>query len=149
MADQMPQSEQAAQTAAPQPTQPAVQSAPATGRRPAFQDLKIQLTDEELANPGVQKCVLDMLNRAEEQCNDLKQIETNFHKTDKRADVLEEKLKSNKINEIMFGVGVGLGGGIIGLTPYFWDQKPETGVFVLAVGLLLIIGATIGRISFK
>ncbi|MDE3098962.1 MAG: hypothetical protein KGJ88_05770 [Verrucomicrobiota bacterium] len=144
-----PQQEQTEQKDAPQPPpQAAPPAVPATGRRAAFQDLKIQLTEAELANPGTQKCILDMLIRAEEESNDLKEYRAKYYEADKRAGILEEKLKSNKINEVMFGVGVGVGCATIGLAPYFWDNTGK-GPIVLTVGLALVLGATYGRISFK
>jgi hypothetical protein len=41
---------------------------PTTGRRQAFRDLRRQLTDEDLGSAGVQKLLLDELERAESQC---------------------------------------------------------------------------------
>lgn len=149
MPDPVRQSELTEQKDAPTSPPPAITAAvPATGRRPAFQDLKLQLTDADLANPGTQKCILDMLIRAEEECNDLKEYRTNFYESDKRAGILDEKLKSNKINETMFGVGVGVGCAIMGLAPFFWDNTAK-GWITLAVGSVLVLGATIGRIVFK
>jgi hypothetical protein len=122
--------------------------APTEGRRQAFQDIKRQLTPGELANTGTQKLILEMLLASERQCDELKEYVENYHVADKKVGVLEEKLKTNKVNEIMFGVGVGVGCAIIGLAPYFWDDKGK-GPLVLAVGLALTIGAAIGRIVFK
>jgi hypothetical protein len=90
-----------------------------------------------------------MLIRAEEECNDLKEFRAKFHATDKLAEVRAEKLKSNKINETLFGVGVGVGCAIIGLAPFFYELGPSFCYTMLSVGVALTIGATIGRIVFK
>jgi hypothetical protein len=128
---------------------PAPASALATGQRAAFRDLKLQLTDDDLTSLGTQKCILDMLNRAEGECNDLKEYRLKYHAADKQGGILEEKLKSNKINEVMFGVGVGVGCTIMGLTPFFWELKTLYGIITLGVGVVLTGGATLGRILFK
>lgn len=154
MAGPIPQPEQTEQKnapVAPPPAAPLV--APATGRRAAFRDLKRQLADADLANPGLQKIILDELICAEEERDDLrlelKQSALNYHAADKQVGVLSEKLKSNKVNEIMFGVGLSVGGTVMGLTPFFWEIKPLYGVIALGLGLALTIGATIARTLFK
>lgn len=123
--------------------------AAATGQRSAFKDLPLQLTPEELANPGTQKCILDMLLRAEDERNDLKEYVSKFYLADKKAEVLNEKLKSNKINETLFGVGVAVGGTVMGLTPFFYEKGTAYGIIALGVGVALTLGATIGRILYK
>ncbi len=45
----------------------------------------------------------------------------------------------------MFGVGVGIGGALIGLAPLFWSKQPE-GYVAIGLGIILMLGATIGRV---
>jgi hypothetical protein len=150
MAEPTSQSGQTEQKDAPKSSQPtAAPTVSATGRRPAFQDLKLQLTDEDLANPGTQKCILDMLIRAEEECNDLKEFRSKYHATDKQAGILGEKLKTNKINETLFGVGITMGGTIMGLSPFFYEKGPAYCYITLGVGVVTTLGAAFGRIIFK
>jgi hypothetical protein len=150
MPDPAPAPEQAEQKEAPNsPPQTTPPAAPATGRRAAFQDLKLQLTPEELANPGTQKCILDMLIRAEQERDDLKEYLSKYYDADKRAEVLAEKLETNRINETLFGVGVAIGGTIIGLAPFLFEKGLTYGYITLGVGIVLTLGATIGRIKFK
>ncbi len=120
------------------------------GRRQAFQYIKRQLAPEELANPGTQKLILDLLITTEAERDELKAYVPKYYEADKRAGVLEEKLKSNKVNEIMFGVGVGIGCAIIGLAPFFYEKiNAEGGLIVFGVGIVLTVGFTIGRIVYK
>jgi hypothetical protein len=121
---------------------------PAIGKRPAFRDIKRELTDEDLAGSGAQKLILDMLLTAENDRDDYKQYLTKYYESYTRTKVLEEKLKNDETNEIMFGVGVGVGGTIIGLAPTFWINAPA-GILALLVGCLLAGGATVGRLRFK
>lgn len=122
---------------------------PASGRRAAFRDVRRQLTDEELKNPGVQKLLLDMLQEADDEREGLRPYVDRFYSADKTAAVLREEVKTLTAIEVFFGVGVGLGGAIIGLSPFFWGTKPEYGLITGIVGLGLMIGSTIGRVVKK
>ncbi|HEY2330039.1 MAG TPA: hypothetical protein VGI63_09540 [Verrucomicrobiae bacterium] len=123
-------------------------SVPTTGRRQVFKNLQKELSDEELKSPGITKLILEMLASAEAERDEFKLFVEKFHAADKNAAVLGEQLKTNKINEILFGVGVGLGGAIVGLAPLFWGTDSK-GPVVLALGIAMIIGSTIGRIVYK
>lgn len=117
-----------------------------TGKRQAFRDIRRQLQEQELANPGVQKLLLEELETADAKCEILEGYVDRFHEADKRAAILEEKLRPQTALEICFGFGVGLGCAIMGLAPLFWDTSIR-GPIVLAVGVLLVVGATIARIK--
>ena len=125
---------------------PADSSVPASGRRAAFRDVRRQLTDDELKSPGVQKLILDILEDVDGDRETLRSYVGLFHEADKTAAVLSEQVRSQTSVEVFFGVGVGLGGAIIGLAPFFWGDKPAYGAITGFVGLTLMIGATIGRI---
>ena len=125
--------------------QPAVTTAAPSGRRQAFRDVRRQLTDADLASPGVQKLVLDELEQAEGECEQLYAYVERYHEADKRAAVLEEKLRPARAIEVLFAVGVGLGGAVFGLAPFFWE-KPLHGVICLLIGGFLILGSVVGRV---
>lgn len=140
------------------PTQPATEpdktqsvstteetSIPPTGRRLALRNVRRQLTDEELAQSGTQKMLLDMLEEVENERENLKGFVTNFYESDKRAAILSEKLITDKRIEVFFGGGVGLGGALLGLAPFFWDIGSGYGFVCLFIGVCLIIFACIGR----
>jgi hypothetical protein len=122
-----------------------VTSVATTGKRQAFRNIRRQLQEQELLSPGVQKLLLEELETADARCEILEVYVDRFHEADKRAAVLEEKLKTQKAFEIIFGVGVGVGCAIVGLAPFFWDGSGR-GPIVLAVGLVLTLGATTARI---
>jgi hypothetical protein len=121
---------------------PSDSAVPASGRRAAFRDVRRQLTDEELSSPGVQKLLLDMLQDTDEERETLRSYVGLFHEADKSAAVLSERVRTQTAVEVFFG----LGGAIVGLSPFFWGDKPEYGAITGLVGLGLMIGATIGRI---
>lgn len=116
-----------------------------TSRRLSLTNVRRQLTDEELANPGVQKLLLDILEEAETERDNNKVYITSYFEADKKAAILGEKLLADKKIDVFFGVGVGLGGAILGLAPYFSQVNGLYGYICLAIGLVLMIGASIGR----
>jgi hypothetical protein len=67
----------------------------------ALSRLKRELSDDELSSWGVQKLLLDYLERAGEENAELKPFREKYHQADKRLGVLEEKLKSNTAVEIL------------------------------------------------
>ena len=129
--------------AAPSAASPGV---PAIGKRPAFQDMRRQLTPEELASPGVQKILYDDLEQCEADREELKVYVKAYYDADKRAAVLLEKMKTVNTIEVFFGVGVGLGGSVLGLAPFFWEMGTGYGVAALIIGLSMTIGACVGRL---
>jgi hypothetical protein len=118
---------------------------PPTGKRLALRNVKKQLTDEELAQSGTQKMLLEMLEDAENESENLKNYVSSFYEADKKAAILGEKLNTEKSIEVFFGVGVGLGGAIFGLAPFFWAKDTTYGLICLGIGLCLTIGTCIGR----
>jgi hypothetical protein len=130
-----------------EPVKPKPQSTiAATGTRQAFRDIRRQLQEADLASPGVQKLLLDDLERAEAHNNILEGYIERYHQADKRAAVLEERLKSEKTIEIMFGVGISVGSALVGAAPSFWEQPHYAGPVVLSLGGLLIVGSIFARI---
>lgn len=116
-----------------------------TGKRQAFRDIRRQITEADLANPGVMRLVLENLERADAECEILSGFVDRYYAADKQAAVLNEKLRTQTALEVLFGIGVGLGGAIVGITPLFWDGTSK-GPITLAVGLLLVGGSTVARI---
>lgn len=120
-------------------------TAPTTGHNQVFQDIKRQLSEEDLSSKGVQKLLLNGLERAESECEILKAYVTRYHDADKQSAILSERIRSVTTIEIMFGIGVGLGGTIMGLAPTFWGDQPK-GIIALLIGATLILGASIARV---
>jgi hypothetical protein len=159
MADQLPQ-EIGQNAAAPvvavvpvaAPLLQVPEPTPAIGGRQALRDLRRQLRDEDLTNPGVVKLILDNLAQADGECDRLRAFEGQFHFADKRVGILEEKLRTNTAIEVAFGVGLGLGCAILGLAPTFYglpSQYQFVGTIAVVVGLLLVVGAVAVRVTKK
>ncbi len=118
---------------------------PTTGRRLAFSNLGRQLGVEDLASPGVQKLLLELLDRADADCEELSIYRDRFHIADKEVARLEEHVKTHTALGVAYGVGVGFGCGLIGIAPNLWDVHPY-GHLVLAFGVLLVAGGIVVRV---
>ena len=103
----------------------------------AFSRLKRELSDEELASPGVQKLLLDYLAQADDENATLRSYRDRFHEADKRNGVLEEKLKINTAVEVISMGSLAVGAAALGYAPSLWFT-PHGGQFVFAFGTVLI-----------
>jgi hypothetical protein len=150
MVDEKPSPEDAAahgqKTGVGKPSAPtSLEASPASGRRHALRELRRELSDDDLKSPGTQKMLLDELGRADAECESLRSFVPLYHEADKHAAVLEERLRTHTALEVMFGVGVGIGGALIGVAPSIWDSQPQ-GYLALGLGTVLLVGAAVGRV---
>lgn len=126
-------------------------SVSSSGFRSALSGLGRQLRDEELDSPGARKMLLDAYDRAEAECAELRDYKSKFHEADKRAAILETKLRGVNALDILYSVSVCLGGVIIGYGPSIAGLiRPELAGNYLSmcgyVGVGLIIIACVVRI---
>ncbi|HEX4424172.1 MAG TPA: hypothetical protein VH079_02150 [Terriglobales bacterium] len=124
---------------------PPSEAVPYSGKRQAFRGIGRQLTETDLASPGVQKMLLEELRLVDDKCEELESFCRLFHEVDKKAAVLEEKLKKQNAFENLYTVSFGLGCAIIGLAPFYWSDKSNAGQMTLGVGLILAIGAFVAK----
>jgi hypothetical protein len=123
---------------------PAVAS---SGPGQIFRNVTHTLSDAELTNAAVIKLIIDRMHTAESQRDGFKRYTDLYHATDKEVGILKEKLKTDLANEIMFGVGLTMGGAAVGLVPYFWDKdKGNLGVIIcVGVAVVCTIGSIVAR----
>jgi|HubBroStandDraft_1064217.scaffolds.fasta_scaffold79981_3 hypothetical protein len=127
-------------TPAPQPAANVV-----SGSVQALRDLRRELTEDDLKNPGVVKLILDRLDAALTRCAGLETYRERFHEADKEVAVLSERTRSRTALDIAWGGGVAVGAMCVGLAPGLWSGMPTwAGPVVLAVGIALIaLGVTV------
>lgn len=116
---------------------------PSTGKR-AYSGLRRALDEDDLGQSGVQKLLLDAVDRAEEENERLRGFESRFHDVDKEAAVLSQRVRAQDAFEVLFVAGTTIGGVLAGLAPSLWDKQPS-GDIVLAIGSLLIVLSTVAR----
>lgn len=136
----------------PEETAPALLPIPAptpaivasTGKRPAFSKIRRELSEQDLATPGVQKMLLEELERAESKLESAESYSDKFHAADKEAGILRQQLKTQKAQEVLYAAGIAVGSVMIGLGLSLWSAKG--GWLVPLLGLVLLGGSLVSRI---
>ena len=114
------------------------------GRR-AFSRLRRELSDEELASPAVQRLLIDEIERLEKENFEAIEYRDRYHEADKKAAIVEEKLKTSVAQEVIFGVCLTVGSAALGYAPSVWSTQP-TGWISIAFGVVLIIGGIASKV---
>lgn len=120
-------------------TQPAVKG------RQSFRQVRRELTEEELSSPAAQRLLLDELDRLEDENTELKGISRRFHEADKRASILDEKLKRHTALDIFSSVALVAGSLALGHAPNVWVVDNVTGSIFLVIGIVMIVGGILSK----
>lgn len=140
--------EHTSQDATDQVAAPATPSTEATGpgvptsSRRALSELRRELSPEELSSPGAQKLLLEMLDRAETECEGARGYIELYHATYTRTAVLEEKVRRSSAFEVLYAVCLALGGVLLGL-------YPTLGPLSAIIGAVLVAGSAIAKMRFQ
>ena len=117
--------------------------------RKTFAKIKIELSDEELASPGVQKMIVDELERSQGSLLIMEGYRDRYYRADKDLAVEREKNKRHLALEIISGGCLAVGAAAFGYAPSL-TSLPMAGYFAVALGLLLTaIGVTAKAILLK
>lgn len=117
---------------------------PAPKGRQSLAKMRRELSDDELASPAVQRLLVDEVERLERHNTELSGYRDRYHDADKRCGVLEVKARGAAATEILFGIALSVGAGMIGHATAIWDSQPAAGVLV-AFGVVLTIGGVVAR----
>jgi hypothetical protein len=104
----------------------------------AFSALKRELSDDELSSTGVQKLLLEELERLKEENGTLSSVRDDFHRVDKDLGIIKEKLKRNVSAEIISGSCLAVGAASLGYAPSLWAHQPS-GWILIAFGVVLTV----------
>jgi hypothetical protein len=117
--------------------------------RKALSRLQRELSHEDLATPGVQKMLIEELERAEDELSDAKFFRDKFHLADKDLAVTKEKLKGWTAMEIISTASIAVGAAAFAYAPE--AAKTPYGGWVVAAGafILTIIGVIAKAIRIK
>lgn len=111
------------------------------GRRLSFGKVRRELTEDELGSSGVQKMLLDELDRMDGAEAELKTISAKYHDTNTALAVYKEKLKTHNAFDIISTGTIAVGSLIFGVVfslqgndKVFWMLVVLSVVFV-AIGI--------------
>jgi len=118
-----------------------------------YSNIKREITEDDLKSPAVQRILLGEIDKLENRNIDLEFsfknsvsnydiLKDKYHNRDKEAEILSEKLKTHKSQEILYSFCLTSGSIIIGLAKTVWA---EYGILFLGIGLFLIIGGIITK----
>ena len=108
----------------------------AKGRK-AFKNVRRELSDDELSLPAVQRLLIDEIDRLEQVNMELSGFQVRFFEADKNSAVLDEKLKANVAQDIIFGVCLTVGASLISVSLSYGIRETPS-LVTLAAGLILI-----------
>lgn len=108
---------------------------PAQKMRKALSHLKRELTEEELAQAGVQKMLVEELEKAEDENVELRGYRERFHSVDKQLGIVSEKQRTRISVEIISGACLAAGAAALGFAPSVWGNPG--GWLSVVVGVLL------------
>jgi hypothetical protein len=106
--------------------------------RKALSRLKRELSDDELSSPGVQKMLVEEIERIESEVNRLAEYRDRYYASDKEVALLKEQRKKSLSGEIIFGGCLAVGAAALGYAPAVWDSQP-TGWISLIFGTVIIV----------
>lgn len=105
-----------------------------------YANVERHLSDADMASPAVQKILLGENDRKSNEIDRLRLIEIEYHKRDKEAAILEEKLKKSTSRDILYTICEVGGSAIAGVSGIFWENK---GWLFLVIGVFFIIGGVL------
>jgi hypothetical protein len=108
--------------------------------RKALSRVKRELSEEDLATPGVQKMLIEELERAEEENNELKAFRDKFYVADKDLAVSKQKLKGWSSMEIISTACIAIGAAALVYVPEAWKTQPSGWIALVFGAVLTIVG---------
>ncbi|NDW02417.1 hypothetical protein [Salipiger sp. PrR002] len=115
-------------------------------RRRSLGKVRRELTDEELGSSGVQKMLLDDLDRLEGAEIDLKSTLDKFHQANTSLQVANDRLKTHNAFEILSTGTIAIGSVLIGAAFNWKDDNILLWLMIILGVALIIIGVVAKRV---
>ena len=111
-----------------------------SGRRRSFDNLRRELSDDELASPATQRMLLDEIERLDADNDDLRVFREKFHAADRKVGVMEERFKTRISMEVVHIACVTVNGEAAGFGASNWTVQPSATLAVVFGGVLILAG---------
>ena len=109
-----------------------------TGRRVSFGKLRRELTDDELKSSGVQKLLLDELDRMEGESATMKSLSIKYNNNREALAVAEAKLKTSNAFEIISTATVASGSMLFGAA-FSLESGGHPNTIMIVMGVVLVV----------
>ena len=119
---------------------------PTLRAHPAFRRISREITDDELSSPAARKFLLAEVDRLDEENRLLRSYQERFHEVDKRAALLENKIKKSVFGEFVSASGLAVGAAALGYAPAVWSSPPS-GWVALAFGSILVVLGVVAKVA--
>ena len=106
--------------------------------RKALSRISRTLTDVEICQSGVQKMIVQDLERIEEENKELRGFRDKYYESARTVAVFEAERKRTIAWEVLSSGCLALGSVAVGFTPSMWSSQPA-GWEVLTFGAILIL----------
>lgn len=113
--------------------------------RQSFGKVRRELTEEELDSSGVQKMLLDEVDRLEGAEFELKSTSEKFHRANTQLEVANQRLREHRASEIISTGTVSIGSILFGAAFNWKDDNTLFGLLVF-VGLALIVIGVVAKV---
>ena len=103
-----------------------------SGSRRSLNNLRRELSDDELKSPAVQKLLIDDIERLEREEERARDLSEKYHASDKKSGILEEKLTTARSTEVLHIACITIGGVALGAASNTWILGAIGGVLIVA-----------------
>ena len=108
--------------------------------RKALSRVNRELSEEDLATPGVQKMLIEELERAEEENNELRTFREKFYVADKELAVSKQRMKGWSSMEIISTGCIAVGAAALVYVPEAWKSQPNGWIALVFGAVLTVVG---------
>lgn len=109
-----------------------------------YSGIRREISEDDLQSPAVQRILLGEVDKLESRVGELESVVARFHISDKRAAVLEEKLKNSNAGEILYSFCLTVGSVIIGFSSILWTHG--YGPIAIFIGGALLVGGIVSKV---
>ncbi|KWA42179.1 hypothetical protein WL27_01870 [Burkholderia multivorans] len=114
----------------------------------ALSSLKREISDDELASPGVQKMILAELDKLEDDKAELSGFRDRFHETNLALAVAREQLKVRVAADTVFAGALTIGALIAGYATSVLDKPITAAACSISGGAMIAIGI-VAKVKMK
>jgi hypothetical protein len=105
------------------------------------------LSEEELAAPGVRRFLIWEIERLESRIFEIQPFLEKYHDLRVEKAGLDEKLKGSKLNDVLSAVCLSAGSAAIGASSKLVTLDLISGFIVLAVAVVLVVAGIVAKAS--
>lgn len=127
------------------PEDPAAVASQNVGKPPrAWSSLRRDLSAEDLANPGVQKLLLDHVENLMQEKSELETYRSSYQTELLKSTGLQARLDTKTREEILSGIALTAGSALLGFVPNIWANQPTAGLLT-ALAVILVAASIFAK----